>query len=981
MSEDDRRHTYEDAPVEGIPDGVPDPDAPAAGHADGPGGYDDLPLGPYWSPYPSLDAPGPPDPADAHAPPEPGPHPTADHWAYPPAPDPSDANGSSAIDGANGGGYADHQALGDPPDAGHDPASPPADPRPGLPDEYPPSGDGAPEHRLGHAHPLGADAPAPDHDLQVDTSGPGAPGDPAVPALDPGLRPAGNDRGPAGPASDSGQVAYLGGDGGRRRRPRLRKLRLLIVLVPLGLLALVSAIFGMIMAIASDLPALENRAEYKSARNSVLLDVNGTQIGVLTGQDNRILVKSSDIPFIMKRAIISVEDKRFYGNSGIDLKGIGRALVADVFKQRAAQGASTITQQFVKNALQAQRKRTVFEKAREAAIAYHLTRKWSKDKILTEYLNSIYFGNGAYGIESAARTYFGHDPSSSQFNCGTTGQPLCAHGLVRPEEAALLSGVVASPSAYDPVSHPQAALRRRNLVLKDMLSQGYLTSPEYDDAVGRALPAREFILPPQEKVIEPGVAYFTTWVKQQLIDRYHVPEAFDGGLVVKTTLDYDLQRKAEKAVDDYLADPSGPSAAMVVIDNATGEVRALVGGRDFNTHPFNLATQGQRQPGSAFKPFTLARALEDGISPYSVWASAKQSIVVPGTRGREHFVVNNDEGNYVGSRTLADATTWSDNSVFAQVGIQVKTPRIAKLAKAAGIRTPVSTNYAITLGGLHTGVTPLDMAHAYETIAHDGQRVYGSLGSPHGGPVGIHAVTHIPGQSRADVNRTRLVRVIPSGVDQTEQSILHTVVTTGTGRAADFGTWAAGKTGTTSNYADAWFVGFTRGDATHPGLTVAVWVGYPDRLRGMNTEFNGGPVLGGTFPALIWHDFMTAAAGVYTDRAAAKAAKTGQPVPTDTTTTPTDTTGASPTGGPTPTGPAAPQTNAGPATPNAGQTPGGNAPATGAPAPTQATPQPANPAPAPVTPTPGPPTPVTPAPSTPAGGDAGASGGAQGPAG
>ncbi|HEU0317396.1 MAG TPA: penicillin-binding transpeptidase domain-containing protein, partial [Solirubrobacteraceae bacterium] len=404
-----------------------------------------------------------------------------------------------------------------------------------------------------------------------------------------------------------------------------------------------------------------------------------------------------------------------------------------------------------------------------------------------------------------------------------------------------------------------------------------------------------------EKVIEPGVAYFTTWVKQQLVDRYHVPEAFDGGLVVHTTLDYQLQQEAEQAVGNYFADPSGPSAAMVVIDNATGEVRALVGGRDFNKSPFNLATQGQRQPGSAFKAFVLAQALKEGISPDSIWPSEKESFVVPGTRGREHFVVNNDEGAYAGSRSLTDATTYSDNSVFARVGIEAGTAKIANLAKAAGIRTPVSTNYAMTLGGLHTGVTPLDMAHAYETIAHDGQRVYGTLGAPSEGPVGIHSVTHIPGQSQADVNKIRLVRVIPSAVVQTEQSMLHNVVTSGTGKAADIGIWAAGKTGTTSNYGDAWFVGFTHGDATHPGLTVAVWVGYPTRLRSMSTEFNGGPVLGGTFPALIWHDFMTAAEATYTDRAAQKAAQTGQPA--GTTTTDTTSTSASPPSSGTPTTP------------------------------------------------------------------------------
>ncbi len=858
---------------------------------------------------------------------------------------------------------------------GHRNGGDPADDRPGAYAEPQPTGEPAPDDHLTHPGPYYEDAPAGAVDLGVDAGGLGSPDGPAVPTVGQfeGAEP-----------EPAGQLA------GRRRKPRVKKLRLLIVLLPLGLLAIVSAVFGMIMAIASDLPALENRAEYKSAQNSVLLDINGKQIGVLTGQDNRILVKSADIPSTMKEAMIAVEDKRFYTNSGIDIKGIARAFVADVFKQRAAQGASTITQQFVKNALRAQSRRTVFEKLREAALAYHLTRKWTKDKILTEYLNSIYFGNGAYGIESAAKTYFGHDPTTSQYDCGTTGMPLCVKGLVAPEEAALIAGVVASPSAYDPIAHPVAARTRRNLVLRDMYAQGYLPYSEYQAALATAMPARANIIPPQEKVIEPGVAYFTTWVKQQLVDRYHVPEAFDGGLVVRTTLDYQLQQEAEQAINNYLADPSGPSAAMVVIDNATGEVRALVGGRDFNKSPFNLATQGQRQPGSAFKAFVLAQALKEGISPDSIWPSEKESFVVPGTRGKEHFVVNNDEGAYAGSRSLTDATTYSDNSVFARVGIEAGTGKIANLAKAAGIRTPVSTNPAMTLGGLHTGVTPLDMAHAYETIAHDGQRVYGTLGAPSEGPIGIHSVTHIPGQSQADVNKIRLVRVIPSSVVQTEQGMLHNVVTSGTGKAADIGIWAAGKTGTTSNYGDAWFVGFTHGDATHPGLTVAVWVGYPSRLRSMSTEFNGGPVLGGTFPALIWHDFMASAEATYNDRAAQKAAKTGQAA--GTTTTDTTSTSASPSAGSTSTTPAGsggPATNGGAgggSTATGNQTGGGQVtptpPATNAPAPTQATPQaPVNPAPAPVTPPAATPAP-TGAPANPgATGGAGASGGAQGPSG
>ncbi|MCW3065390.1 MAG: penicillin-binding protein family, partial [Solirubrobacterales bacterium] len=254
----------------------------------------------------------------------------------------------------------------------------------------------------------------------------------------------------------------------RRRKPvKIKKLRLTLILLGLSLLAFVSTVFGMMMAVASDVPQLENYQQFKNERNSVLYDIHGAKLGILTGNQNVVLVPYRSIAPVMVRAIVAIEDKRFWTNSGIDVRGIGRAFWADVTNQSAVQGASTITQQFVKNALAAQRNRTVFEKLREAAIAYHLTRKWSKQKILSEYLNSSYFGNGAYGIESAARTYFG----KAHPNCDTNA--TCAHQLTLPE-AALLAGMVASPSAFDPIAHPLAATRRRNLVLKAMLDQKYI---------------------------------------------------------------------------------------------------------------------------------------------------------------------------------------------------------------------------------------------------------------------------------------------------------------------------------------------------------------------------------------------------------------------------------------------------------------------------------------------------------------------------
>jgi penicillin-binding protein 1A len=636
-------------------------------------------------------------------------------------------------------------------------------------------------------------------------------------------------------------------------RTRLKRLRFVAILLAILLLGLISFVFGMFMAVASDLPSLEDRAQYKDARNSVLLDDQGRPLAVLSRQ-NQVLVSSSEIPPVVKNAVIAIEDKRFRTNSGIDIRGIARALLQDILHKGAVQGASTIEQQFVKNALQAQAHRTIFEKLREAALAYQLAHHWSKEKILTEYLNTIYFGNGAYGIESAARTYFGSDVN--HLGCGSLGHKLCVEEL-QPWEAALLAAVIKSPTYYDPVTNPEAARARRNLVLHEMLAQGYLSQSQYSEAVTQALPAPKDIQPPHDILTE-GVdaGYFTSWVEQQIIERYGAIRAFDGGLRIKTTLDINLQKAAEQAVAGYLPGPEGPTASLVAIENSTGEVRAMVGGRDYNSAPFNIATEGERQPGSSFKAFDLAAALEDGISPDSVWSSRVKEFIVPGTAGKERFVVHNDEGNYSGSTSLIDATAYSDNSVYAEVGLKVGTSKIARLARRMGITTPISTNPAMTIGGLKVGVTPLDMAHAYETIAHDGERIGGSFATG-SEPVGIQEVDAgaqtLPDGHRRDIDRVSAQRVLPGWVAQTETSMLETVLQFGTARSAAIGSFAAGKTGTTSNYGDAWFVGW---DSKY---TVAVWVGYPSKLVPMTTQFNGTPVLGGTFPALIWHDFMVAA--------------------------------------------------------------------------------------------------------------------------
>jgi len=542
------------------------------------------------------------------------------------------------------------------------------------------------------------------------------------------------------------------------RKPKLKKLRLALVIAGLLVLAVISTVFGMLMAVASDLPSLESRAQYNRAQNSVLyadtpgckdLDDGGAcqQIAKLTGNQNRILVGEGEISPNVKNAVIAIEDRRFYSHKGVDYTGIGRALVQDVLKRRAAQGGSTITQQFVKNALDAQADRSVFQKLREAALAYHLERKWPKDKILTQYLNTVYFGNGAYGIEAAVRTYFGDgdepDERAGADDAGVSYTPPVAEEHqdpnareaidVAPHEAALLAGMIASPTMYDPVQHPQAATARRNAVLQRMLDMKAITESQYEDAIRQTLPAEDDIDPPNSESQQP---YFTSWMTEHLLELYRPAKVFAGGLKVKTTIDPELQQAAESAIVGRLGGV-GPDAALVAIKNSTGEVRAMVGGSDFNARPFNLATNGHRQPGSAFKPFILVRALEDGIDPNSTWASQPKKLPFQGEKGPELFDVSNYDDSYLGAASLWSATATSDNSVFAELGMKVKPRRVAALAENMGIRTQLSTNPAMLLGGLKEGVTPLEMAYAYSTIANDGERVSGSLAPNETGPVAI----------------------------------------------------------------------------------------------------------------------------------------------------------------------------------------------------------------------------------------------------
>jgi penicillin-binding protein 1A len=570
-----------------------------------------------------------------------------------------------------------------------------------------------------------------------------------------------------------------------------------------------------VFSIARELPQLDP-ARYHRESNGYIYASNGhTILAVLRGSQARVVVDSADIAPVMKHAIVDVEDKRFFEHRGLDLHGIARAVWADLRNEKVVEGGSTITQQFVKNAYVTS-ERSIGRKLKEAALSWQLEQRWSKDRILTAYLNTIYFGNGAYGVEEAGRVYFGHGAS-----------------VLTLPEAALLAGIPSDPSLYDPATNPKAARQRRREVLQAMLDQHDITYNEYRLANRTPLPKPEDIRLPGTQGPAP---YFTNYVKQLLVDRYGTARVFGGGLRVTTSIDLGLQELARNAIAKWLTNV-GPSAALVAIDPRDGSVLAMVGGSNYRESQFNLAVQGERQPGSSFKPFVLATALGQGVSPSTTFESKPVTISL----GDRNWYVRNYEGANLGSIDLGTATTYSDNTVYAQLTDLVGPANVAATAQRLGITRHLNPYFAIGLGA--DPVSPLEMARAYAAFANGGFRVDGSIFHNH-----PRAVLSVNGHA----NRPVGVPALSTNNAAIVTSMLERVVGEGTGRRAELpdGRPEAGKTGTTENYGDAWFVGYT------PQLVVAVWVGYPQGLRPMLREFHGQPVAGGTYPALIWKSFM-----------------------------------------------------------------------------------------------------------------------------
>lgn len=584
-----------------------------------------------------------------------------------------------------------------------------------------------------------------------------------------------------------------------------------IALVAALALALIGGVAGLIAykRLTKDLPDLSASAQ-PLAETSVLYDRNGAVLAELHAEQNRTYVPLANIPMALRQAVISTEDQNFYKHKGVDPFGIARALWVNATKGKH-HGGSTITQQYVVNTF-IKRENSITRKVKEAILAYRLESQFSKDQILEKYLNTIYFGHGAYGVAAAAETYFGKDL-----------------GSLTVAECAMIAGLIKSPGDYSPRNDPAAAKLRRDTVIGQMLEQGYIDKATHD-----AAQAEGFALAPPTSA---GTAapYFVEWVKQQLIDKYGPDAVYKGGLRVKTTIDPAMQAAAESAIASTLDRPDDPTAALVAIDPKTGEVRALVGGKDFNAQQFNVAVQGPRQPGSSFKMFVLATALANGISPEQTYESAAGSFPIPG--GQVWTVTGSPTG---GPMRLRMATEKSINSVFAQVILAVGAEKVADTAKKMGIVTPIKAVPAIALGAQE--VTPLEMASAYGTLAN---------GGVHAEPHSIVEVADMGGKVLYTAPGTKTEAISPA-VAYLTTDLLKGVINAGTGTAAKIGRPAAGKTGTTQEYRDAWFVGYT------PDLVAAVWMGHVEGQVEM-TSVHGKKVTGGSFPAEIWAKFMKAA--------------------------------------------------------------------------------------------------------------------------
>lgn len=575
------------------------------------------------------------------------------------------------------------------------------------------------------------------------------------------------------------------------------------------------------------LQPVDLNSEKPLALRSTILDGDGRLLTRIYNQ-NRTLVEYEAFPAHLVTAVISAEDARFFEHSGFDLRAIARAALANLGEGEVVQGGSTITQQYVKNTYFRNPSKTFKRKARELRLAIEVERSYSKEEIFDRYLNTVYFGAGAYGVAVAARNYFGH---------GVGGLTL--------SESALLASLIKSPAIYDPRDNPKKAKERRDYVLDRMADLGHITDRTARRARERGLGVTKE--PPQPTLRQP---YFVEAATREVLkdrrlglnEQERARSLYKGGLRIETTLEPRLQRAAERATSQVLNRPGDPSAALVAIRPDTGAIVAMVGGRDWSLSQVNLALGkagggSGRQPGSSFKPIDLATALESGHHLTDRYESSPVRFTFD---GGSTWTVDNAEGRGYGLMTLEEALVHSVNGVYARLAVEIGPGQIATQAHLMGVRSKLPIYPSIALGSAEVSV--LDMASAYATLANGGTAIE---------PTTIKSIRTSTGEVlRPD--QAIVEQAVSPGNAYLITKTMEQVIERGTGVAASIGRPAAGKTGTTNDYADAWFVGYT------PQLVTAVWVGYPQGRIPM-TSVHGIRVQGGTFPAQIWRSFMLAA--------------------------------------------------------------------------------------------------------------------------
>jgi len=604
---------------------------------------------------------------------------------------------------------------------------------------------------------------------------------------------------------------------GKPRNKLLLGLAVVLTTVALGALSAVGYIAG-VAASAPDLSALK---PVDPGQSSSVFAADGSRLGFIQASQLRTPVSEKALPETLKQATVAIEDERFFSHKGVDYPGVVRAAFKNVQSGKTIEGGSTITMQLVRN-LYITRERTFERKIREAKLAEELEDVHSKRWILTKYLNSVPYGTvggqTAIGAQAAARIYF--DKPASR---------LALH------EAALLAGLPQAPSSYNPFRSAGEAERRRDEVL-DKMAELEMISP----AEAQAAAERPLGVVPGRYYTARRESFFFDYVKDELIKRYGIEQVRRGGLRIKTTIDLKLQQRARGAIAGRLNQAGDPSSAIVTIDPRNGYIRAMASSSDYGKSKFNLAAQGHRQPGSTFKVMALMTALRRGVDPDATSYTSKRLKFKDPIWGPIDVATYGE--SYSGRISLTQATLKSDNTVYTQLALDLGPKDVAKTARDMGIRSKLEGLPAESLGGLKVGVSPLEMANAYATIASGGWR---------NKPIAITKVTFPDGRSR-NLGKPRRTKVFEEGVTAEATSILERNMTSGTGGRGQIGCPAAGKTGTTDNFNDAWFVGFT------PRLASSVWVGYPNAQIEMRSV-HGISVNGGSFPAEIWGDYMKGA--------------------------------------------------------------------------------------------------------------------------